>query len=443
MLKNIIVIINAVVFFLLLNFLPVDELLAKGLAILIFIAVLWLSEAIDLTITALLVPVLAVFLGVLDLTTALASFADPIIFLFLGGFALAAALSRQGLDKAIASYVLKRAGGNLGRALLLLFAVSAGLSMWISNTATVAMMLPLMLGLLSQLGGEDESATWVFALLGLAYSASIGGIATLVGSPPNAIAAAATGIEFMDWLIRALPLTLLLLPSAIFILFLLLKPKLKRAIVLNEEVIEWNGERKTTIIIFAATVVMWVFSKPINAALGGIASFDSLVALMALIALAISRVVHWDDIEKTTEWGVLFLFGGGLCLSQVLEATGTSLFLGEGLGGLLSDSNPLLAIAVIVGFVVFLTELASNTASAALLIPVFIAISASLGIDPVVMASLIAVGASCAFMLPVATPPNAIVYGTGFVPQRSMMIAGFWLNVGCIVIIAMYSYLFW
>lgn len=420
-----------------------DGPVAKGLALLFFVAVLWLSEAINIIITALLVPVLATLLGVLDLKTALASFADPIIFLFLGGFALAAALSRQGLDKAIAALVLKRAGGQLGLALLLLFAVSAGLSMWISNTATVAMMLPLMLGLLSQLSGENEGATWVFALLGLAYSASIGGIATLVGSPPNAIAAAATGVDFMGWMVRALPLTLLLLPSAMVILYLLLKPKLNRAIVIDESVMEWNSEQKTTLFIFAAAVVLWVFSKPINSLLGNISSFDSLVALMALIALAVSRVVHWDDIEKTTEWGVLFLFGGGLCLSQVLETTGTSLFLGETIGELLNGTSALLAVVVIVGFVVFLTELASNTASAALLIPVFVAISASLGIEPVVMASLIAVSASCAFMLPVATPPNAIVYGTGFVPQTSMMKAGFWLNLACILLISLYAHVFW
>src|SRR5699024_2915553 len=441
--KSKIIIANIIALFLLLNFLLVEEPIAKGLGLLFFIAVLWLSEAIDITITALLVPVLATLLGVLDLKTALASFADPIIFLFLGGFALAAALSKQGLDKAIASIVLKRAGGQLGWALLLLFALSAGLSMWISNTATVAMMLPLMLGLLSQLSGENESATWVFALLGLAYSASIGGIATLVGSPPNAIAAAATGVDFMGWMVRALPLTLLLLPSAIGVLYLLLKPKLNRTIVLEDSSVEWNNEQKTTLVIFAAAVVLWVFSNPINSLLGNIASFDSLVALLALIALTVSRVVYWDDIEKTTEWGVLFLFGGGLCLSQVLEATGTSLFLGETLGLLLNGTSALLAVLVIVGFVVFLTELASNTASAALLIPVFVAISASLGIEPVVIASLIAVAASCAFMLPVATPPNAIVYGTGFVPQKSMMKAGLWLNLVCVLIISIYAYVCW
>src|SRR5699024_7809196 len=334
-------------------------------------------------------------------------------------------------------------GGHLGRALIMLFILSAGLSMWISNTATVAMMLPLMLGLLSQLRGEKEHGTWVFALLGLAYSSSIGGIATLVGSPPNAIAAAETNIAFLDWTIRALPLTLLLLPSAILLLYFLLKPRLGQAIAVTEEKIEWNEKKKVTLLIFGATVFFWMFSKPINTMLGGIVSFDSLVAVMAIIALAVGRAVEWQDVEEGADWGVLFLFGGGLCLSQVLQVTGASLFLGETIGGFLQSTHAVVAIVVVVTFVVFLTELASNTASAALLVPVFVALSPSVGVDPVVMASLIAVAASCAFMLPVATPPNAIVFGTGLVPQKTMMKTGLYLNLICILMASTYAFLFW
>ncbi|HLR18264.1 MAG TPA: DASS family sodium-coupled anion symporter [Alcanivoracaceae bacterium] len=443
MVKNNIVFLNIFIFLFLLNYLPVDESTAKGLSLLVFIAVLWLTEALHVTITALLVPVLAVFLDILPVDKALSSFAHPIIFLFLGGFALAAALSKQGLDKAMANVVLRRAGGHLGRALIMLFILSAGLSMWISNTATVAMMLPLMLGLLSQLRGEKEHGTWVFALLGLAYSSSIGGIATLVGSPPNAIAAAETNIAFLDWTIRALPLTLLLLPSAILLLYFLLKPRLGQAIAVTEEKIEWNEKKKVTLLIFGATVFFWMFSKPINTMLGGIVSFDSLVAVMAIIALAVGRAVEWQDVEEGADWGVLFLFGGGLCLSQVLQVTGASLFLGETIGGFLQSTHAVVAIVVVVTFVVFLTELASNTASAALLVPVFVALSPSVGVDPVVMASLIAVAASCAFMLPVATPPNAIVFGTGLVPQKTMMKTGLYLNLICILMASTYAFLFW
>ncbi len=443
MAKNSIIVLNTLVFVWLLNTLPVEPNVAKGLSILVFVGVLWLTEAIHLTITALLVPLLAAFLGVLSFKQALASFADPIIFLFMGGFGLAAALSRQQLDKAMATAILRRTGGHLGLALVLLFVATAGLSMWISNTATAAMMLPLILGLLAQVKGEKVHVTRTFALLGLAYSASIGGIATLVGSPPNAIAAAATGMSFTEWLIKALPLTLLLLPAAVIVLFLLLRPQLNQRIAVDEAPFEWSLERKITLSIFAVTVFMWVFSKPVNAWLGGVDAFDSVVAVMAMVALVLFKVVTWRDMENTTDWGVLLLFGGGLCLSQVLQTTEASLFLGETVGHIVGKVNPLLAVMVVVAFVVFLTELASNTASAALLVPVFVALAPSLGVDPVIIASLIAVSASCAFMLPVATPPNAIVFGTGHVPQYTMMQVGLYLNIACVLLISFYAYWVW
>ncbi len=153
--------------------------------------------------------------------------------------------------------------------------------------------------------------------------------------------------------------------------------------------------------------------------------------------------MKWKDIETTTDWGVLILFGGGLCLSAILKATGSSLFLGQSLGEIIGAAGPLVAIAMIASFVVFLTEFTSNTASAALLVPVFAAIAPTLGIDPVALATLIAVAASCAFMLPVATPPNAIVFGSGFVPQTVMMRCGIWLNLMCIILLSLYAATFW
>lgn len=441
--KGVILIADAILFVLMLNFLPLESALSKGLSILIFIAILWLTEAIHISITALLVPILAVALGIFPTAAALSHFADPIIFLFLGGFALAAALSKQELDKAIAGFVLVIANGRLKTAIFLLFAVSAFLSMWISNTATAAMMLPLVLGMLRQLDRKEHGRTWVFALLGVAYCSSIGGIATLVGSPPNAIAAAETGITFAAWIKKALPLTLILLPSAVAVLYWVIKPKLNVTIDVGRQAIAWHGQQKITLIIFAATVFCWIFSTPINRLLGDLSAFDSLVAIIALIALAVSGVVKWKDIETTTDWGVLILFGGGLCLSAILKATGSSLFLGQSLGAIIGSAGPLMAIILIASFVVFLTEFASNTASAALLVPVFTAIAPTLGIDPVVLATLIAVAASCAFMLPVATPPNAIVFGSGFVPQAVMMRCGFWLNLACIIILSLYAAVFW
>lgn len=441
--KRNILLLDIALFLSLLNFLPFDKNIVTGLSVLTFIAILWLTEAIHISITALLVPILAVALGIFSTSSALSHFANPIIFLFLGGFALASALNRQEIDKAIANWVLNIANGRLAVAIFLLFAVSAVLSMWISNTATAAMMLPLVLGMLSQLDKERHRSTWVFALLGVAYCTNIGGIATLVGSPPNAIAAAEVGISFAQWLQKALPLTLILLPVAVAILYIITKPNLSAKVQVEQTPIVWNKKRKVTLAIFAVTVLCWIFSAPLNAALGGFNDFDSLVAIAAIIALAVAQVVQWQDIEKTTDWGVLILFGGGLCLSAILKETNTSLFLAEYISSLIGNAKPLIAALVIVAFVVFLTEFASNTASAALLVPIFVGIASSLGVDPVVIATLIAVSASCAFMLPVATPPNAIMFGTGYIPQRSMIKAGLWLNLACIFILSVYSWLFW
>ena len=189
--------------------------------------------------------------------------------------------------------------------------------------------------------------------------------------------------------------------------------------------------------------MLWIFSKPINGMLGGFKNFDTLVALSAIVMLGASRVVQWKDIEKSTDWGVLLLFGGGICLSNVLKATGTSVFLAHSLSGFLEQAGLFFTILVIAGFVVFLTEFASNTASAALLVPVFATVAEALGVSPVILSALIAVAASCAFMLPVATPPNAIVFGSGHIKQSDMMKVGIYLNIACIAVLSALAYLFW
>ena len=441
--NSLIFLANLALFFTLLETLPYDHNVVVGLSILIFAAVLWLTEAVHVSITAMMVPMLAIGLGVFDTSTALANFANPVIFLFLGGFALAAALHSQKLDQAIADKMLVMAKGRMKNAVLLMFIATAGLSMWISNTATTAMMLPLALGLLNKVDAKQEPGTYIFVLLGIAYCASIGGIGTLVGSPPNAIAAANTGLDFIGWMKMGMPIALILLPIMVALLYVITRPNLNHSFEIDHTPVEWTHTRVMTLVIFLLTVACWIFSTPLNAALGNFKDFDTLVAIGAILALGISRVVTWKEIEKTTDWGVLLLFGGGLALSAVLKVTGTSLFLAETLSGLLNHAGGLVTMLVVVTFVVFLTELASNTASAALLVPVFAGVAESLGVNPIVMAVLIAISASCAFMLPVATPPNAIVFGSGYVPQRSMMKVGLYLNFLCIAVITLYAALFW
>ncbi|WIG78602.1 DASS family sodium-coupled anion symporter [Photobacterium damselae] len=441
--NSLIFIADVILFVVLLNTLPFEKNVVIGLSILAFVAVLWLTEAIHVSITAVLVPLLAVGFGIFQTPQALSNFANPIIFLFLGGFALAAALHRQELDKAIADKVLMLAKGRMSVAVFMLFGVTAVLSMWISNTATAAMMLPLVLGVLNKVDAKQERNTYVFVLLGIAYCASIGGIATVVGSPPNAIAAAEVGLSFTGWMAFGLPVTMVLLPITVAILYFMLKPNLNHMFELDHKPVEWNHGKCMTLAIFALTVFLWIFSKPINAILGGFSKFDTLVALTAIVLLGVSRVVRWKDIEKSTDWGVLLLFGGGICLSNILKATGTSVFLAHSLSEFLAQAGLFFTILVVATFVVFLTEFASNTASAALLVPVFATIAEALGVSPVVLSALIAVAASCAFMLPVATPPNAIVFGSGHIKQSEMMKVGIYLNLACIIALTFFAWFFW
>ncbi len=442
--RNSIIILSDIALFLVLyNTLPYDPQVVLGISILAFIAILWLTEALHVTVTALLVPIMAVGLGVFDTQTALNNFANSTIFLFLGGFALAAAMRRQALDKVIADKVLIMAKGKMSVAVFMLFGATAGLSMWISNTATTAMMLPLVLGILSKVNEESGHKTYVFVLLGIAYSASIGGIATIVGSPPNAIAAAEVGLTFTEWMSFGVPATIVLLPVAISLLYFVLKPDLKGNFEINYEPVNWDKGKVVTLAIFALTVCLWIFSKPINAMLGGFSKFDTIVALLAIVLVNFARVVHWKDVEKTADWGVLLLFGGGICLSNVLKTTGASLFLASELSDAISHFGLFFIILIVAGFVVFLTEFASNTASAALLIPVFAAVAEAFGMSPIILSVLIAVAASCAFMLPVATPPNAIVYASGHIKQQEMLKVGILLNIACIGTLTLLAVMLW
>lgn len=225
--RNYVIIACDVLLFLaMLKWLPVEPEVARGLAVLTFIGILWLTEALHVTVTSLLVPVLAMFMGILPGEKALSGFADPTIFLFFGGFALAGALHEQKIDAWLAGKILRMARGSLGMALILIFLATAFLSMWMSNTATAAMMLPLVIGLLDRVPAEKLKTTAPFAILGVAYSASIGGMGTLVGSPPNAIAAHELGMGFAEWFRIAMPIVLVFGVIVFFLMYLFLRPNL-------------------------------------------------------------------------------------------------------------------------------------------------------------------------------------------------------------------------
>jgi len=411
-----------------------------GLGIFACVAFLWLTEAMPLAATALLVPVLAALMGVSTLEASLTSFANPLIFIFFGGFALASAMAYQGVDRWLAQSLVRAGRGHFLPVALLLFASAAFLSMWMSNTATTAMMIPLAIGIIGRMGSEGERpANRTFLLLGLGYAASIGGLGTIIGSPPNGIAAKALGLDFAQWMAFGVPAVLVLLPAMVGLLYLVCRPERGLRIEVKTERFTFNWHRRMTLGIFAAAALSWIFGGTLAPLFGITESWDTLVALAAVFGLLYFRVVRWRNIDRGTDWGVLLLFGGGLALSNVLRDTGASLFMARLLSAGVDGWPVVLVIAAVVAFVIFLTELSSNTATAALLVPIFLSMAGEIGVDASKLVTPLALAASCAFMLPVATPPNAIVFATGLIPQRRMMKAGVVLNLVFILLLTALS----
>ncbi len=439
--KKVNILLSFLFAFIIVNTVEASPQVQQGLAIFVAIAWLWITQALPISTTALLIPILAMISGILPATQAFSSFASPVIFLFMGGFALAAALQKYSLDTLFAVKMLSLSRGRPLFAVLLLFLTTALLSMWISNTATIALMLPIALGLLSAQQAnsrhkKNQSNVYVFVLLGLAYSGNLGGMATLIGSPPNAIAASAAGLSFADWLKWGIPMFALLFPLMILVLFIIFRPKFSNKLELTLPVVDLSWHRNLVIVIFLLTACGWVFSTPLATLMGINSGFDAMLAVAAIVLLTGSKCLPFDDFIKKTNWGILILFGGGLTLSALLQTSGASVWLANVISSNLPADNTWFVLVIICVFVIFLTELVSNTASTALLVPLFMTVAIDLHLPPAGIAVVIALCASCAFMLPVATPPNAIVFSSGFVPQKQMMRAGLVLNLVIALVIA-------
>jgi len=454
------------------------------LAMMVWMATWWLTEAVDIEVTALLPIVAFPLFGVAPLSKVLQPYAADVIFLFMGGFIIGLAIERWGLDRRIAFSVLRLVGARPGAIVGGFMMVTAFLSMWVSNTATAAMMVPIALSVidlvlrsrtgagLKESGGipqnripERNFATGL--LLCVAYSASIGGIATIIGSPPNGIAVRyilqtfKQEVTFFDWLLIGGPFTLIFLPIA----WLMITRVLFRADLgeiaggrqhFHEEYRKLGplsrGE-KTVLAVFGLVAFLWIFSpllKPI--AIGGVKPLaglsDSVIAMLGAMALFLIpvdrakgvRAMNWATAVKLP-WGVLMLFGGGLTLATAVEANGVSEFIGNASRGM-AGLHPLLLLLAITAMTVFLSELTSNTAQVATMVPVLAAMSPVLGMNPYVLIIACTLGASSAYMMPVGTPPNAIVFGTGLVRMPQMMKAGFWLNLAGILVITALAWLF-
>lgn len=428
----------------------------------VLMAVWWATEAIPLSATALLPIIVFPLAGVATIEDSAAPYADPIIFLFLGGFLVALAVERSQLHRRVALLIF-RALGKSGRGLVAGFMLASALiSMWISNTSTTLMLFPIAMSLalvvsetspdLSEKGRHDFK---VALLLGLAYGASIGGVATLVGSPTNAFMAGfmlseyGQEIAFARWMLVGIPVSFVMLPLGWFLLTRFLFPV---SFVSSSETREeldrryralgpMSSAEKRTAALFAMLVIGWTARKPIAAVLGIEGLSDSGVAMIAaLLAFVIPSgtdrhaLVHWSDTTRLP-WGILLLFGGGLSLAAALSSSGLTVWLGAQLAPL-GAINHIILVVALTSMVIFLTELTSNVATTATLLPVVAALGIELGFDPLMLAIPVTIAASCAFMLPVATPPNAIVFSSGEIRIKEMMRAGIWLNIISIILVS-------
>lgn len=415
-------------------------------------ALWWITEAVPIPATAMLPVVLLPLLGVSDVGDAAAPYANPVIFLFLGGFVLAAALARSNLHYRLALGVVALVGAGPRRLIGGFMLATALLSMAVSNTATVVMLLPMALSVI-ELRERDGRADPAFAtalLLGLAYAASIGGIGTLIGTPPNALLAGfleqthGIRVGFVQWMAFGVPFVVLALPTTWWLLTRVLHPveggtREGVDVVARELRALGPPSRAERLVgtIAALTAAAWVFRPLLERVLPGLSdagiAMATAVALFAVPAGLRQPLVDWEDVRQIP-WDVLVLFGGGLSLAEAISRTGLAAWIGESLGGI--GAWPLVVVvALVTTVVIFLTELTSNTATSAAFLPVAASLATGIGADVTALAIPVAVAASCAFMMPVATPPNAIVYGSGRLTIATMARAGLVLNLLAVVLV--------
>ena len=435
----------------------------KAAAVGLWMAVWWATEAIPVPVTALLPLVLFDPLGIASIRDAAEPYANPTIYLYMGGFIMALALERCNLHRRIALNIVERTGNDGRRLVGGFMLVCALLSMWMTNTSTTMMLLPIVLSVsavirenVPGLSDKTRDNFQIAMLLGLAYAASIGGLATIIGTPPNALLMAFLaenyGIEisFARWMLVGIPITFLMLPVAWVGLTRFLFPceipaseSVKNHLhELREELGDIKPPEWRVGILFFCLVMAWMFRQPVTAALGISGVSDTGIVMTAALLLFIlpsgdpadPRLMTWEELVRLP-WGVLVLFGGGLSLAAAVSDSGLALWLGELLAPLNVFGTAVLVVAAVT-LVIFLTELTSNLATTATLLPVVAAIAVQAGVPPIMLTVPITIAASCAFMLPVATPPNAIVFSTGAISIPQMVRAGLFLNIIGIIIVS-------
>ncbi|MCF7560183.1 SLC13 family permease [Sabulilitoribacter multivorans] len=429
-----------------------------------WIAIWWITEAIPIAATALLPIVLFPLSGSLDIASTTASFGHKYVFLYLGGFIIAIAIEKWNLHKRIALNIINLIGSNIKKIILGFMVATAFLSMWISNTATSVMMLPIGIAIIKQLKDNPETEkdeNLIFGkslMLAIAYSASIGGIATLIGTPPNLVLAGVVletygyEITFLQWFIFGFPISLVL----IFICWKYLtsyaftfkqlefpggKAEIKR---LLNSLGSMSYEEKIVAIVFATTAFCWITRSFLLQKIFPQLD-DTIIAILFAVILFIipsktksKKLISWKD-TKNLPWGIILLFGGGMALAKGFETSGLALWIGNQMTSF-AGLNLIFLILLLIAAVNFLTEITSNLATTAMLLPVLAPMALSIEVHPFILMVSATVAASCAFMLPVATPPNAVVFGSGYLKIPDMVRKGLFMNLVSIIILTLFVY---
>ena len=435
----------------------------KTAALFLLMGIWWATEAVPVAITALVPLALFPMLGIVDIQSAANPYANKTIYLFFGGFLIATAIQKWDLHKRIALFVLEYAGSN-GASLILGFMLTAAvISMWVMNTATTIMLLPIGLAVITVVKetvkglSEKEMESFQLALLlGIAYGATIGGMSTLIGTGPNGMLAAfmadnyKVDISFVDWMKVGVPLSAVMLPCSWLILTRIIykvefetsqetKDLLSN---MKQELGKFDGAEFKVFVVFVLTAITWMLRTVLDDINGLEGLSDAGIAMISALFLFLlpsgdkeqrGALLEWKDAQENVPWGLLVLFGGGLSLANAVQATGLAVWMGNLIP---QGISIVLIVILVVTMIIFLTELTSNMATTATFLPVVAAIAIQSDFNPLLVTAAVALAASCAFMLPVATPPNAIVFGSGLIRVPQMARAGFLINVLGILVVS-------
>jgi sodium-dependent dicarboxylate transporter 2/3/5 len=433
----------------LITVLPLDlePKIQHALATFVCVSLLWTLGGLPLPVTALLVPVLLTFYGIFPVPSdALTPFADPVVFLLMGGLILAAAFRKHGVDRRLAYYVISKLGGDIPKVLLSFMLVAAVLSMWISNTATVALLIPVVVGIAARVTAEKGRLSVLF-LIGIGIGSAIGGMATVTGSAPNAVASALiaqqTTWTFVDWMKIGFPTSMMLLVLSWYVLLRVFPVNTKRLDIgpikteLREMGALTSGEKKT-MGVFVPTVILWVAGASIGEIFGFEPGFMSatIVALAAAVLLFLTRTLDWQD-ARSISWDIFLIIGAGLALGKGLQVSGAAQWMADMIAGATGGITILLVMLVIALVSIALSNFMSNTATAAILAPVLISVAADMGVDLKFLVLACGLSVSLSFITPIGTPPFTLIFSTGMVTRRDLARGGLMVTIPAALVVVL------